>query len=134
LFLAEAALPVAVTVLLGEAAVVLTPALALSERLALGVALPLLVGMVAFAAGADVLRQAHVRTLMVPALTTENVPQPGLWGLIQGLASVAIALGALQWTLAQPGAALWLPLALGLAFVIAVINLGSLLSAYQWIN
>ncbi len=134
LFLAEAALPWAVTVLVGEAAVALTPALDVSQRLLMGAALPLLVGSVAFAAGADVLRQAHVRTLMVPALTTENVPHPGVWGLLQGLASVALTLGALEWTASQPGAALWLPLALGLGLVVAVINLGSLMSAYRWIN
>jgi hypothetical protein len=134
LFLAELALPWAVTVLLGEAAMSLVPSLALSYRLVVGAGLPFLVGSVALAAGADVLRQARVRTLMVPALTTENVPQPGLWGLLQGLASVALVLGVLEWSLQQPGWALWVPLALGLAFVTLEINLGSVLSAYRWMH
>ena len=134
LFVAEFALPWAVTVLLSEAAIGLVPGLSAGDRLSLGAFLPFWVASVALAAGADVVRQSHVRTLMVPALTTENVPQPGLWGLVQGLISVAISLGLLQWALQQPGAAFWVPLALGLAFVIAELNLGSLLTAYRWIH
>jgi hypothetical protein len=134
LFLAELALPWAVTVLLGEAAMSLAPGLALSYRVVVGAGLPFLVGCVALAAGADVLRQARVRTLMVPALTTENVPQPGLWGLLQGLASVALALGLLEWALRQPGWAIWVPAALMLAFIMAELNLGSMLSAYRWMR
>ena len=126
--------PWAVIVALGEAAIVLVPSLDLGYRLVMVVMLPFLVGSVALSAGADVLRQARVRTLMVPALTTENVPQPGLWGLLQGLISVAISVGVLQWTLQQPGATFWAPLAIGLAFVIAELNLGSVLSAYRWIH
>lgn len=134
LFVAELALPWALTVLAAEAAVVLTPALGLGARLAVGAVLPLLAAGVAFAAGADVLRQAKVRTLMVPALATENVPAPGLWGLLQGVASAAASLGLLYLSLAQPAAALWVPLALGAAGFIALFNLASLLSAYRWID
>ena len=101
---------------------------------AVGAALPLLAAGVAFAAGADVLRQAKVRTLMVPALATENVPAPGLWGLLQGVASAAAALGLLYWSLAQPAAALWVPLALGAAGFIALFNLAALLYAYRWMD
>jgi hypothetical protein len=134
LFLAEVAVPWGIIVLLGEAAIVVVPGLALAFRLVMLIMLPLLAGSVALAAGADILRQAHVRTLMVPALTTENVPQPGLWGLLQGLVSVAICMAALQWALQQPGATVWAPAALGLAFVIAELNLGSVLQAYRWMH
>ena len=71
---------------------------------------------------------------MVPALTTENVPQPGLWGLLQGLISVGICMAVLQWALGQSGATFWAPLAVGLAFVIVELNLGSVLQAYRWIH
>jgi len=134
MFLAEVAVPWAVIVLLGEAAIVLVPSLALGYRLVMAAMLPFLVGSVALSAGADVLRQAHVRTLMVPALATENVPQPGLWGLLQGLISVAICVGVLQWSLQQSGATFWAPLAIGLAFIIAELNLGTILTAYRWIH
>jgi hypothetical protein len=50
------------------------------------------------------------------------------------LISVAISVGVLQWSLQQPGATFWAPLAIGLAFIIAELNLGSVLSAYRWIH
>ena len=134
MFLAEAAVPWAIIVLVAEAAVVLTPGLALGYRLSMGVLLPFLVASVALGAGADVLRQSRVRTLMVPALTTENVAQPGLWGLVQGLASAAISVGVLEWALQQPSAAVWVPAAWGLAFLVSQLNLGSALTAYRWMH
>ena len=133
-FLAEVAVPWALVVLIGEAAVVLTPGLALGYRLAMGAMLPFLVASVGLGAGADVLRQSRVRTLMVPALTTENVAQPGLWGLVQGLGSAAITVGLLDWALQQPSAAVWVPAAIGLAFIVSQLNLGSALTAYRWMR
>ena len=134
MFLAEVAVPWAAIVLAGEAAVALTPNLALSYRLAVAAVLPFLVASVGLGAGADVLRQSRVRTLMVPALTTENVAQPGLWGLVQGLASAAITFGLLEWALQQSSGVIWVPAALGLAFIVAELNLGSALTAYRWMR
>jgi len=134
MFLADAAVPWAMIVLAAEAAVALTPGLALGYRLAMAAMAPFLVASVGLGAGADVLRQSRVRTLMVPALTTENVAQPGLWGLVQGLASAAITFGLMEWALQQPGAVVWVPAALGLAFIVAELNLGSALQSYRWMR
>ena len=134
LFLAELALPWFVVVVLGELAVGLVPALSPGYRLAVGACWPLLSASAAFAAGADVLRQAHVRTLMVPSLATENVQQPGLWGVLQGLASVAVSMALLEWSVRQTAPIFWGVVALGIALIVAAINFSSLLSAYRWID
>jgi hypothetical protein len=134
MFLAEFSLAWATTALLGEAALSVLPLPSLGYRLVLGAVLPFLVACVTLAAGSDVLRQARVRTLMVPALTTENVPQPGLAGLLQGLASVAVPIGLLEWSTRQPEGLFWAPLVVGAALVITVLNLEAMLIAYRWMR
>jgi len=103
-------------------------------RLGALVLLPALVASLACAAGSDILRQAHVRTLMVPSLAVENVPQMGIGGLLQGAVSVAIPLALLEAAMVQPGGALFLAGAVVSALFIAVINLGVMMSAYRWMR
>ena len=134
MFLAEFGLAWATAALLGEVALSVLPLPSLTYRLVLGAVLPFLVACVALAAGSDVLRQARVRTLMVPALTTENVPQPGLAGLLQGLASVAVPIGLLEWSAGQPEALFWAPVVIGAALLITLMNLEAILMAYRWMR
>ncbi len=126
-------LPGVVTAAIGAIGLLVVD-LPLTYRLGALVLLPALVASLACAAGSDILRQAHVRTLMVPSLAVENVPQMGIGGLLQGAVSVALPLALLEAAMVQPAGGLFFAGAVVLALFIAIINLGVMMSAYRWMR
>jgi hypothetical protein len=100
----------------------------------LAVLLPLLIINAALATTHDILRHAQARILMSPSLAEENVPRQGIWGILQGLATVLIPFVVLVVASSTPGLALWGAAAIPVAFVMLLLNRHSSLSAYHRIE
>ena len=132
-FTLEFALPCAAVVVVGWVSLLLVPLPGPAKLAALAL-LPALVFNLALAAGCDILRQARVRTLMVPSLAVENVPQIGLGGLLQGLASVALPFWLYQTALTSPAGAFYLGGAVLAALAALVVNLEMIMQAYRWMR
>jgi len=99
--------------------------------LAGAVMVPLLAGSVAMAASADILRRARSRVLMSPSLADENVPRPGVGGVILALVSVLIPYATLVWAASVPGGAVLGLVAIPTALAVVWLNGRALLAAYQ---
>jgi len=130
LFSEELAFPWGTAVLLGWIALLVSdmpgPAV-----LAGAVMVPLLAASVAMASSADILRRARSRVLMSPSLADENVPRPGVGGVILALVSVLIPYATLVWAASVPGGAVLGLVAVPTALAVAWLNGRSLLAAYQ---
>jgi hypothetical protein len=96
--------------------------------------LPFLAASSALGSANDILRRSKARVLLSPSIAEENVPQQNIGGVIQSLISVLIPFGMLAWSAAHPAQAIIGLLAVPLAAVIVLINFGSVVRAYRWIE
>ena len=130
---AELLLPLILIILLGWGAVLLS-SVSPAYSIFAAVLLPFLAASAALSAAYDILRRSHARALMSPSIAEENVPQPNVWGAIQGLASVLLPFGLLAWANANAMLGLWGWAAILLAAAITWLNFRSTVAAFRWVG